>query len=86
MTARPSDRHTGPLWGHSWHIAESSRGTGSYWHTAVCDDCPWTGTTVQRRDAAFGQGHDHNAETRAVNPLMPAPIQPTEPAEQPALF
>lgn len=92
MTARPSERHTGPAaaqsWrGHTWHIAESDRGTGRYWHTAVCEDCPWTGTTVQRRDAAAFQGYDHHAATLPTNPLiMPDPIRPTEPAEQPALF
>lgn len=86
MTARLSERPTRPGLGHSWHIAQSSRGTGRYWHTAICDECPWTGTTVQRRDVAFVQGCDHSEATLATAPAMPEPIRPTEPADQLPLF
>lgn len=79
MTARPSDRHTGPARAHFALTVPLRDGQ----HVGICRDCDWTGHAGREHAAALDVAA-HIINTTPANPLLAA--LPPEPAEQPALF
>lgn len=86
MTARPSERHTGP---HTVSITPQMI-RGRLWFVAFCEDCPWTGQATPRFRKAETARDQHQAVTSPPHPILtrtyPAHVKPPGDDGQRPLF